>query len=293
MAEKRVAKGKKRTKASSRKSAASKRTKKNEPLKRTFSTIAMIARIIAWPFKMLGRAIKRIHRASESNAKRVVQERQRPRTTPKPNLLEVIELEKGSISAFDRTIAKSSIGIILGARGSGKTALGLRLLENVALERPCAAIGFKTESLPRWIKPVGSVDDVPNGSCVLIDEGGILFSSRSSMSEANKVLSELMLISRHRDLSIIFISQNSSNLEVNVLRQADYLVLKPASLLQLDFERKVIEGIYRKSQKGFERHRHVEGLVYVYSDAFTGFASNALPSFWEDALSTQFSAKHS
>lgn len=259
--------------------------------KNRLKQLRLAGRIIAWPFRMIARAIKTIHKASETRAKRVVRERQRPRAKPKDVPLVLVDKQKGSVASFEKLVARSSIGIILGARGSGKTALGLRMLENVAAARPCAAMGFKTESLPRWITPVDSVDDVPNGSCVLIDEGGIAFSSRSSMSEANKLLSELMLISRHRDLSIIFISQNSSNLEVNVLRQADYLVLKPASLLQLDFERKVIEKIYREAEDGFEKHRDVEGLVYVYSDAFRGFAKNALPSFWGESLSTQFKEK--
>lgn len=242
---------------------------------------------------MLARLIRWVHGLSRRNAKRIVAERVRPRGAPSPVPLEPVEPERGSLAAFDELLARSSIGIVLGARGSGKTALGLRLLENVAGRRPCAAIGFERASLPPWIEPVGTVDDVPNGSCVLVDEGGILFSSRSSMSEANRVLSELIFISRHKDLAIVFISQNSANLEVNVLRQADYLLLKPASLLQLDFERKVVERVYKKAKKGFERYRGTPGLVYVYSDAYRGFATNELPSFWDQDLSTQFRSRSS
>lgn len=246
---------------------------------------------MAWPFRMLFRLVRAIDKRSRRNAKRIVTERKRPHGAPEPAPLEPIEAERGSLSAFDDLLARSSIGIVLGARGSGKTALGLRLLENVAERRPCAAIGFDRSSLPPWIEPVEAVDDVPNGSCVLVDEGGILFSSRSSMSEANRVLSELIFISRHKDLAIVFVSQNSANLEVNVLRQADYLLLKPASLLQLDFERKVVERVYKKAKPGFERHRGTPGLVYVYSDAFRGFARNELPSFWDPDLSRQFRSR--
>lgn len=248
-------------------------------------------RILLAPFKLIARMIRATHRASKRNAKRVVEQRQRPRGRPHTTPLKVVETEKGSIGEFERLFERSTIGIILGARGTGKTALGLRILENVAHARPCVAMGFERSSLPRWIEPVGSIDDVEDGSCVLIDEGGILFGSRSSMSEANKLLSELILISRHKDLAIVFISQNSSNLEVNVLRQADYLLLKPASLLQLDFERKIVEKVYRSAKNGFETHTGVEGLVYVYSDAFRGFARNDLPSFWDHGLSTQFKAR--
>src|SRR3989344_5314714 len=45
---------------------------------------------------------------------------------------EIIEKEKGDISKLEKGLMnKSKIGIILGARGSGKTAFGVRMLENI------------------------------------------------------------------------------------------------------------------------------------------------------------------
>jgi hypothetical protein len=263
-------------------------TRKRTTRKSGTSTLKRSYSMILAPFRLLGRAIRAIHRASERNAKRIVTTRNKPRGKPRIDPFALVEAEKGSLGEFERVFERSTIGIILGARGTGKTALGLRILENIAHIRPCVAMGFESSSLPRWIEAITSIEEVPNGSCVLIDEGGVLFGSRSSMSEANKLLSELILISRHKDLAIVFISQNSSNLEVNVLRQADYLLLKPASLLQLDFERKIIEKVYRSAKDGFEKHKTVIGLVYVYSDAFSGFARNSIPSFWGDDLSKQF-----
>jgi hypothetical protein len=89
-------------------------------------------------------------------------------------------------------------------------------------------------------------------------------------------------------LSILFISQNSSNLDVNIIRQADFLVLKPSALLQKNFERKIIQEIYEKSSKGFEKFKEVKGLTYIYSDKFLGFISNSLPSFWSRGISKSF-----
>lgn len=110
------------------------------------------------------------------------------------------------------------------------------------------------------------------------------------MSSANKVLSDLIFVSRHKGINILFISQNSSNLEVNVLRQADLLILKPSSLLQKNFERKIVQEIYEKTQKEFKKLKEKDGkgLTYIYSDEFRGFVSNPLPSFWEEKLSKSF-----
>jgi hypothetical protein len=184
----------------------------------------------------------------------------------------------------------SQIGIILGARGTGKTAFGVKFLENfhAKYDKECFAMGFKEEEMPAWINVVDDIEEIGNDSVVLIDEGGVLFNSRSSMSNANKLLSGLMMVARHKNISIIFISQNSSNLEVNILRQADFLALKPSSLLQKDFERKIVKKIYESSGEHFEKFKEDEGLVHIYAGKFRGFVSNPLPSFWGEGVSKGF-----
>ncbi len=204
----------------------------------------------------------------------------------------VIQSSKGSIAAWEQKMieGESTIGIVLGARGSGKTAFGVRVLENVyaKTKRSVCAMGFAEESMPSWINIVKNVEEIPNDSFVLIDEGGILFNARDSMSNTNKLLSDLILISRHKNLSILFISQNSANLEINILRQADYLVLKKSALLQREFERKIIQKLYEQTSEEFERLKDKRGLTYIHSSEFVGFISNDLPSFWKSEISKSF-----
>lgn len=206
--------------------------------------------------------------------------------------LRVLFGNKNDYNAWSKKVAESDsvIGIILGARGSGKSAIGIRIVENMhaRYNKKCFAIGFNKEEMPRWIGVVEKIEDIKNDSFVLIDEGGILFNSRNSMSDANKMLSELLLIARHKNLSILFISQNSSNLEINILRQADFLILKPSSLLQSSFERKIIQKLYENTEEGFKKYSKDRGTAYIYSDEFRGFVSNTLPSFWNTRISKSF-----
>ncbi len=207
----------------------------------------------------------------------------------------VIEPKDGDYNKFKERIHnnKSLIGIILGARGTGKSAIGLKILENIhaQTDRPVAALGFNAKDMPSWLTCIEEIDQIENGSFVLVDEGGILFSSRSSMSEPNKLLSEILLVARHKDLSVLFITQNSSNLEINTIRQADYMILKPSSLLQRDFERKKIRDIYDGAKEEFKKYKDDKGLAYIYANNFHGFISNPLPSFWSDQVSKAFSKK--
>ena len=217
----------------------------------------------------------------------------KPRMGADYSELKPLRVVDGSAGEFEKRLlhSKSTVGLIIGARGSGKSALGLRILENVhaKTKRNVCVMGFGEDILPRWVRVVRSVDEIKDGSFLLVDEGGIVFSSRDSMSDANKLLSSLLLVARHKDLSILFISQNSANLEVNAIRQADYLLLRKPSLLQKDFERKKIREVYEEAERNFkESGADAAKATFVYSDEFRGIVENELPSFWSEGVSKSF-----
>ncbi|MCX6772150.1 MAG: hypothetical protein NTV88_00050 [Candidatus Micrarchaeota archaeon] len=231
-----------------------------------------------------------------TSAKKHHEGMQKPKIDAVFSPLAVQKTVSGDAQSFEQKVisSKSTVGIVLGARGSGKSALGMRFLENISAKtsRRAYAMGFDPSSLPAWITSVDDISQIPNNAFVLVDEGGISFSSRSSMSSANKILSSLLFVARHKGISALFISQNSSNIEVNAIRQADYLLLRKASLLQKDFERKIIAKIYDETEQDFKALPQ-EGRysTYIYSDEFRGFVSNELPSFWSEKASKGYATK--
>ncbi|NYZ74912.1 hypothetical protein H0O03_01470 [Candidatus Micrarchaeota archaeon] len=250
-----------------------------------FNVLAAVAKLFWRLLAAFGNAFKK----SAAESVRTASEAAAPKALSAP--LAEVKVFEGSLAAFQDWLysSKSTVGIILGARGAGKSGLGLYLVENWAARgRKTFAMGFEGARLPAWVREAQRIEDVPNNSVLLVDEGGILFNSRDAMSDANKLLSKLLFIARHKDLSVAFISQNSANLEVNTIRQADYLLLKRPSLLQKDFERSKIKEIYDSVEDEFKKLGADKGLTYVYSDKFRGFASNPLPSFWTDKTSKAF-----
>jgi hypothetical protein len=240
----------------------------------------------------LSRGLYSISKKTSENIKQRKIKKNRESLKPKFEEFKIIKVLEGDYDNWINSIfnSDSKIGIILGARGSGKTAFGVRFLENYYSknQRKCFAIGFAESEMPSWITVVTDISDLDNDSIVLIDEGGVLFNSRNAMSNANKMLSQLLMIARHKNLHILFISQNSSNLEVNILRQADFLVLKKSSLLQKEFERKIIQNIYKDIKKQFAEYQDDKGITHIYSDRFRGFVSVPLPSFWKESISKSF-----
>lgn len=259
------------------------------------TTLGLLWEIIKLPYYLVKGSYwlaQRINRLFEAQSNKKSIKKKRNAVPAHYTGFKVIKTLSGEYKNWEEKImtSDSTIGIILGARGSGKTAFGLKMIENIYAKtgKKICAMGFPAAELPSWIEVVESTEALQNNSFVLIDEGGILFSSRSAMTKPNKLLSKLMLISRHKNLSIIFISQNSSNLEINILRQADYLVLKKSSLLQHEFERKIVQKLYEDNARNFEAYKEMAGLGYIHGSEFRGFVSNALPSFWKSEISKAF-----
>ena len=268
-----------------------KRKKKSKAWKYAWRGLLQLIKLPYYLAKGIGKLYKK---SSQGIRKREVRKK-REEMLAQNEEFKVLKAIEGDYDEWLNEVHKSDskIGIIIGARGTGKTAFGMKFLENVYAKkkRKCFAIGFNEDELPSWIDVVEGTASLKNNSFVLVDEGGVLFSSRRAMSNANKMLSDLILISRHKNISILFISQNSSNLEVNVLRQADFLALKPSSLLQKEFERRIVRKMYDDVKEDFEELKEDKGLTYIYASKFRGFVSNPLPSFWKESISKSFKEK--
>jgi hypothetical protein len=141
--------------------------------------------------------------------------------------------------------------------------------------------------LPKWITAIDDVDTVENGSVVLVDEGAVAFSSRESMTGKNKELGKLLAVARHKDLTLILVTQNTGMIDKNVLNLCDTVILKEGSLLQTQMERDAMKEMYKKAADALkklpaaERQKH----AYIIDSDYEGLVSAPLPSFWSEKVS--------
>lgn len=188
-------------------------------------------------------------------------EKIRPKGQPQYSTFKTIRKIKGDVSLFEDYLVSSdsTIGIVLGARGKGKSALGLRCLENLAygVEGKLFAIGFKERALPKWINQIDDIEQVENNSTLLIDESGVKFDSRNSMSNINKLFSKVLLISRHRNLSVILVSQNCLPINQKILTPNGVKELsklkKEDVIYAFDFDKNRIEPVIAKKSKTIKK----------------------------------------
>jgi len=193
-----------------------------------------------------------------------------------------------------RLIPHPSIVIILGKRGAGKSALGYRLLELFRWVASCYVIGLPKDArkyLPDWIGMSTILEDVPPKSVVLVDEAYMPYHARSSMAAESKAMSQLVNLSRQREQTLIFVSQEVRQLDKNIASSANVVIFKDLNFLQLEFDRRELNKIAANAQQAFATlSGDKRGQAYVYSpdSDFMGLVENSLPTFWKEKLSHAF-----
>ena len=191
-------------------------------------------------------------------------------------------------------IVPPSVVVIVGKRGSGKSALAYRLLELFRYHLTPYLVGAPAEAkrhLPDWIGIAPTLEDLPPRSIAVVDEAYMLYHSRHSMAQDNKSMSQVVNLSRQRDQTLIFVSQEARQIDRNIASSANVLVFKETGMLQPDFDRRELRKIAEEAQKAFSMKKgNKRRWSYVYSpDAdYAGMMESELPSFWKPSLSRLF-----
>jgi hypothetical protein len=251
-------------------------------------------KMVKLPFVGAGKLIKYSYVKGKENAKKAAKQRKLNKSRvytaePKFEDFKIREEISGDYSFTEKRLFKDSlIVLIFGKRGSGKSALGFKLLENIHSKtgRKCYALSIQQEKMPEWIKSIDDVEKVPNGGVILIDEGAISFGSRNSMSSKNKELGQLLAIARHKNLTLLFVTQNTGLIDKNILALTDTLLIKEGSLLQMEMERKEVRKFYDKANDFLKFVKDdKKKYFYLIDSDFEGVLTHKLPSFWTDNLS--------
>ena len=191
-------------------------------------------------------------------------------------------------------ITHPSVVLILGKRGSGKSALGYYLLELLHTAYPVYVIGAPETAqnlLPDYVGIVPNLEMLPPNSVAVVDEAHLRYHARQSNTDVSILMSKLLNISRQKSQTIIFVSQEARQIDRNIVSSADVIIFKDLGLLQTEFDRREINRIAIQAKGVFDStkgNRKIWSYVHSPNADFIGPLKNSLPSFWSSKLSTIF-----
>lgn len=194
-------------------------------------------------------------------------------------------------------IIHPSVILILGKRGSGKSATAYHLLELFRYSSQPYVVGVpasKRHLLPEWIGIASSLEEVPSGAIAIIDEAYIRYHARNSSAQESLAMSKELNLSRQKEQTLIFVTQESRQIDKNIASSANVIIFKDMGMLQLEFERPELSKLAVKAKDAFATvtgDKHRWNYLYSPDTDFTGLIENNLPSFWKPSLSRIFSGE--
>ena len=199
-------------------------------------------------------------------------------------------------STIGQLVRHPCVILILGHRGSGKTALACRLQELLRDLAPVYAVGLPPRAarlLPTWYGLADDPGDIPSNAIIYLPESYRLFHARETQTAQGRAIGELVNLSRHRRHTLIFDVQNPSHLDRNIISETDVVLVKQPGPLTQGFERPQFRPIMDAARAAFasvgsfRRKRMV--WVYAPGEGEVGkLMENQLPTFWTNSLSRVF-----
>lgn len=194
-------------------------------------------------------------------------------------------------------IKPSSVSIVLGRKGMGKSALAYWLCETVAREQQLLPVVVNLPWGRQSLLPddyvIRELGDIPriSDAVVIIDEGTTMIPAGKAKLE--EVVKGYVALSRQRNQIILFIFHSSADVGSRILRGVDAILLKEPSQRQIqhgakdNWWRSLLGQAKEKFEALADMGMNPREFTFVDSEEpeFRGMLQNPLPSFWSEDLS--------
>lgn len=198
---------------------------------------------------------------------------------------------------FD-VLPEGSVALIIGKPGSGKSALGYLLLEKLQHRGSCYVVNLPKKVhhlLPRGIGVVANLENAPFNAALLLDEAALQFPARMSATEKNQRLLEVISLARQRNQTIIFMCQEASYVDINILRGLSTLIIKEPAPLQVLVDRPELKEFIQRAQRKFEtvdEDKRASAYIAFSPPGYEGMVKTAKPPFFSEDLSRCYACPH-
>jgi len=203
----------------------------------------------------------------------------------------LIEMEETETDLIN-LLGLPSASLILGKRGSGKTAFGYRVLEE-ARDRNLTphVMGLPKDKwylLPEYIEPIEDPTEMGDDSAVLMDESYQYMFAREHGTSFNKMMAKLLGIVRQKNQLFMFATHLARKLDVSAVYDSDNIVFREPSFLHTRMERREIRDLIKNASEFFKKSPNPVKSAYVITPSGIKKVNVELPSFWSEELSRAF-----
>lgn len=194
-------------------------------------------------------------------------------------------------------IRPTTVSLILGCKGAGKSGLGYFLLDKLSKAHSLLPIAVNLPREKQYLLPadyaIKTLEELKHtqDAIALIDEGTTMLPAGQRKLE--EMVKSFVALSRQRHQIIIFIFHASSDVGSRILRGVDAILLKEPSLRQIQYGSK--DAFCRALlTEGKERFKSLTDMgedtrKYTYVDCekppYRGMVKNDLPEYWSEELS--------
>ncbi|HUU65415.1 MAG TPA: hypothetical protein VMW37_04840 [Dehalococcoidales bacterium] len=194
-------------------------------------------------------------------------------------------------------IRPTTVSLILGQKGLGKSGLGYFLVDKVSRQYSLTPVAV---NLPRDKQPllpehyvIKTLEELKHTGDVvaLIDEGTTTLPAGQAKLE--ELVKSFVALSRQRNQVIIFVFHASSDVGSRILRGVDNILIKRPSQRQIQYGSKdaYCRALLIEAKERFQSLAEIgeDPRKYTFVDAetppFHGILKNDLPDFWTEDLS--------
>ena len=214
-----------------------------------------------------------------------------------------------SFLSWSKILSKKDGGVIVitGHRGQGKSALGWWLAQKINKEQKknIVAVGFPHEARSlfpkrgfgsggiRWATGIEEVDSIIKPSVLVCVEASFIANAREAMTKNNQAWLRLINTSRQKEHWLLFITQNSDQLDKQLMMNADFVLMKkPTEQHRRGCNKMYLpemnEAINQVSHKK-DTKKFVFAVDYNYEYGKPKLLSAGIPTWWNSKVSKAFS----